>query len=684
MPVRRGDTTPRARSRSARGTLPARSKPQSGGDRRAPDRGRSRPQGAAGARARSLPPRAPPRRGRVRRRSGSRTTSSSTARWRSSGSASRDRTRRAPSARRSRRRAWGTRDRRAVRGGPRRRRASTSSPSSCAGRTLAQLIEDGALSDRDVLRDRRSRCATRSPTPTAAASSTATSSRGNVHRPRRTPPAGRREAHRLRHRPRARRRRADPHRRRGRHARLHGARAGRGPPGGEPADLYSLAIVLYEALAGVNPVRGRGPAATARRVGARAAAARPRCAATCRPSSARRSTRRAAAARGARHAAPTCAPRCRTRCATSPTRPAPSLASRTEALGRVGAAAMPSRPSDRVARSARAPPRSRRARWHGWARRRSCRRASAPLSPASCARCCRGWAGSPARCCCSSLAVGPGGRDRRRCWRCALGAPVPAAAAPRARALVERAGARAAARTSVGGGAAWPAIAGQAARAVAPRGARRARAWWAVLAGRVLGHGRAAWADDPAPPGATACSPSWATGRCSPWPACGRWPRSCCRCSCAEGVRARPRRRRAPGPPALAAGTQALAPDVGARRSSAPRSPACSRCSRARRARGRTLRSMTARHAAVGVPVAMSVLRSLEEKIAGLVEGAFGRVFRSRGAPGRARAQAGARDGRARTVSVSRTYVPNEYAIWLSPRGPRALRGRRARGASTS
>jgi eukaryotic-like serine/threonine-protein kinase len=33
------------------------------------------------------------------------------------------------------------------------------------------------------------------------------------------------------------------------------------------ADLYSLALVLYEALAGVNPVRGATPAATARRIG---------------------------------------------------------------------------------------------------------------------------------------------------------------------------------------------------------------------------------------------------------------------------------------------------------------------------------------------------------------------------------------------------------------------------------
>ncbi|MGA9875784.1 MAG: serine/threonine-protein kinase [Solirubrobacteraceae bacterium] len=41
-----------------------------------------------------------------------------------------------------------------------------------------------------------------------------------------------------------------------------------GHEAGIPADLYSLALVLYEALSGVNPVRGRTPAATARRIGA--------------------------------------------------------------------------------------------------------------------------------------------------------------------------------------------------------------------------------------------------------------------------------------------------------------------------------------------------------------------------------------------------------------------------------
>jgi eukaryotic-like serine/threonine-protein kinase len=40
-----------------------------------------------------------------------------------------------------------------------------------------------------------------------------------------------------------------------------------GKQAAEPADLYSLSLVMYEALAGVNPVRGSTPAETARRIG---------------------------------------------------------------------------------------------------------------------------------------------------------------------------------------------------------------------------------------------------------------------------------------------------------------------------------------------------------------------------------------------------------------------------------
>jgi hypothetical protein len=63
----------------------------------------------------------------------------------------------------------------------------------------------------------------------------------------------------------------------------------------------------------------------------------------------------------------------------------------------------------------------------------------------------------------------------------------------------------------------------------------------------------------------------------------------------------------------------------------------------------------------------MSVLRSLESKIADLVEGTFGRVFRSEVRPVEiARAMAKEMDQH-KTVSVSRVYVPNEYLVWLSP-----------------
>jgi hypothetical protein len=63
----------------------------------------------------------------------------------------------------------------------------------------------------------------------------------------------------------------------------------------------------------------------------------------------------------------------------------------------------------------------------------------------------------------------------------------------------------------------------------------------------------------------------------------------------------------------------------------------------------------------------MSVLRSLEDKLSGLVEGTFGRVFKSEVRPVElARKLAKEMDAH-RTHSVSRTYVPNEYVVWLSP-----------------
>jgi Protein of unknown function (DUF3662)/FHA domain len=63
----------------------------------------------------------------------------------------------------------------------------------------------------------------------------------------------------------------------------------------------------------------------------------------------------------------------------------------------------------------------------------------------------------------------------------------------------------------------------------------------------------------------------------------------------------------------------------------------------------------------------MSVLRNLESKIAGLVEGTFGRVFRSEVRPVELARKLGREMDEHQTVTLSRIYVPNEYYVWLSP-----------------
>jgi hypothetical protein len=64
----------------------------------------------------------------------------------------------------------------------------------------------------------------------------------------------------------------------------------------------------------------------------------------------------------------------------------------------------------------------------------------------------------------------------------------------------------------------------------------------------------------------------------------------------------------------------------------------------------------------------MSVLRSLESKIAGLVEGTFSRAFRSEVRPVEIARKLAREMEDHRSMSVSRTYVPNEYRVFLSPR----------------
>ena len=63
----------------------------------------------------------------------------------------------------------------------------------------------------------------------------------------------------------------------------------------------------------------------------------------------------------------------------------------------------------------------------------------------------------------------------------------------------------------------------------------------------------------------------------------------------------------------------------------------------------------------------MSVLRNLEAKLTDLVEGTFGRVFRSEVRPVELARKLAREMDEHKTVSVSRTYVPNEYNVYLSP-----------------
>ena len=63
----------------------------------------------------------------------------------------------------------------------------------------------------------------------------------------------------------------------------------------------------------------------------------------------------------------------------------------------------------------------------------------------------------------------------------------------------------------------------------------------------------------------------------------------------------------------------------------------------------------------------MSVLRNLESKLAGLVEGTFSRAFKSEVRPVEIARKLTREMDEHKVQSLSRTYVPNEYAVWLSP-----------------
>jgi Protein of unknown function (DUF3662)/FHA domain len=63
----------------------------------------------------------------------------------------------------------------------------------------------------------------------------------------------------------------------------------------------------------------------------------------------------------------------------------------------------------------------------------------------------------------------------------------------------------------------------------------------------------------------------------------------------------------------------------------------------------------------------MSLLRNLESKLGGLVEGAFSRAFRSSVEPVELARKLAKEMEESKMASVSRTYVPNHYRVFLSP-----------------
>src|ERR671922_2438574 len=71
----------------------------------------------------------------------------------------------------------------------------------------------------------------------------------------------------------------------------------------------------------------------------------------------------------------------------------------------------------------------------------------------------------------------------------------------------------------------------------------------------------------------------------------------------------------------------------------------------------------------------MSVLRQLESKLADLVEGTFSRAFKSEVRPVEIARKLAREMDENRVQSLSRTYAPNEYAVWLSTDDRRQFEG---------
>jgi hypothetical protein len=71
----------------------------------------------------------------------------------------------------------------------------------------------------------------------------------------------------------------------------------------------------------------------------------------------------------------------------------------------------------------------------------------------------------------------------------------------------------------------------------------------------------------------------------------------------------------------------------------------------------------------------MSVLRNLESKLAGLIEGTFNRAFRSEVRPVEIARKLAREMEEHKSTTLTRTFVPNEYRVFLSPRDRERFEG---------
>jgi hypothetical protein len=71
----------------------------------------------------------------------------------------------------------------------------------------------------------------------------------------------------------------------------------------------------------------------------------------------------------------------------------------------------------------------------------------------------------------------------------------------------------------------------------------------------------------------------------------------------------------------------------------------------------------------------VGVLRNLEAKLAGLVEGTFSRAFKTQVRPVEIARKLARHMDEHKVTSLSRVYAPNEYVVWLSPTDRRQFDG---------